>query len=147
MNPTPTIREATPGDAAEIAALVRELAEADGESSAVGAAYVETYLDFPGSAALLAEDQGRAIGLLSYCVRPNLYHAGNTCLIEELVVRAGSRGRGVGGALVSALLERLAALGCAEVSVSTMLDNQRAQAFYRKHGFTDEALYLERHFE
>ncbi|MBN1149562.1 MAG: GNAT family N-acetyltransferase [Anaerolineales bacterium] len=140
------IREATPGDANEIAALVRELAEADDESSPVSAAYVKSYLAFPGSAALLAEDQGGAIGLLSYCIRPNLYHAGDICLIEELVVRAGSRGQGVGSALMSALLERLAALGCVEVSVSTMLDNLRAQAFYQRHGFTDEALYLERHF-
>jgi PhnO protein len=140
------IREATLQDAPVVATLVRELAEAVGESSPITETHVREYLAYPGSHVLLAEEEGRVIGLLSYAVRPNLYHAGSVGLIEELVVTASHRGRGVGGALVSEVVGRLAAAGCAEVSVSTMPGNEGARRFYRSHGFLDEYVYLERHF-
>ena len=81
-----------------ITALVRELAETGGESSPVTAEYAAAYLAAPGSHVLLAEEDGRTVGLLSYGVRPNLYHGGNVALIEELVVTAGARGQGAGSA-------------------------------------------------
>ena len=140
-----TVRRAGPGDEGTVAELIRELARSEEEESGITAAYAASWLISPGVAALLAEEDGRAVGLLSYSVRPNLYHAADSVLIEELVVRAGTRGRGVGGALMADLLRSAAEAGCAEVSVSTMPDNARAIAFYRKHGFVDEALFLERH--
>jgi ribosomal protein S18 acetylase RimI-like enzyme len=85
------------------------------------------------------------IGLLSYSVRPDLYHAGDCCLIEELVVRDGRRGQGAGSALIEELLIRVK--DCAEVGLGVMADNESAIRFYRKHGFGDEALLLERHFQ
>jgi ribosomal protein S18 acetylase RimI-like enzyme len=48
---------------------------------------------------------------------------------------------GVGSALMSELLIRLEAMGCAEVSVTTMADNLDVQRFYRSHGMVDEARY------
>lgn len=139
------IREARPGDEAAIVELIAELAESAGESSPVTQEYVTRYLRSPGNHVLLAEEQGQVVGLLSYSVRPNLYHAADSGLIEELVVRDPYRGRGVGSALLTALLARLTALGCAEVSVTTMPDNERAQQFYRSHGMVDEAVFLEKH--
>lgn len=144
---TVTVRNAGSADAAQIVSLVAELAENEGEQCSLTEAYVLSYLDFPGSEILLAVDGEHTLGLLSFSCRPNLYHAGDSALIEELVVTADARGRGVGGLLVSALVTRLEALGCEEVSVTTMADNNQAIHFYRKHGFEDEALFLERHFD
>ena len=140
------IRIANPQDAEVVVRLVRELAQNEGEEIGLDEAYVHQYLAFPGSAILLAVQGERAIGLLSYSVRPNLYHAGESALIEELVISASARSQGIGGLLVAALLERVEALGCEEVSVSTMPDNHGAIRFYKSHGFEDEAVYLERHF-
>jgi ribosomal protein S18 acetylase RimI-like enzyme len=140
------IRNAEPRDAASVVALVIELAANEGEPCHLTDAFVQQYLAFPGSAILLAKEGERALGLLSYSLRPNLYHAGSSCLIEELVVTAAARGQGIGGLLVSALLERLEGTDCEEVSVSTMADNLGAIKFYKNHGFIDEAVFLERHF-
>jgi nucleoside phosphorylase/ribosomal protein S18 acetylase RimI-like enzyme len=140
------VRLAIPADAARIAALIVELAASMGETSPVSARYAKGYLGFPGSSVLLAEEDGQVIGLLSYSVRPDLFHAGNSALIEELVVSEHARGRGVGSALLNALLARLEASGCAEVSVSAMPDNAGALRFYRSHGLADEAVFLEKHF-
>lgn len=141
------VREARPGDERVIVELIRELAQTDGEASPITEGYVREHLTFApcGSHVLLAEQEGRAVGLLSYSVRPNLYHAANSALIEELVVRESARGQGVGSALLSDLLNRLPSLGCAEVSVSTMPDNQDAMRFYRSHGLVDQAVFLEKH--
>jgi len=137
------IREARREDASLIVRLITELAVGTGEVSPISPAYVKTYLASPTSGVLLTEAQGQVIGLLSYSVRPDLYHAANCCLIEELVVREGLRGQGVGSALLQALFSRMQE--CAEVGLGVMPENERAIRFYRKHGFVDEALLLEKH--
>jgi len=148
------IRDAGPADVGQVVELVKELAASMGENSPITEDYAAAYLGFPGSAVLLAEDveaggaEGRRpVGLLSYSVRPGLFHAANSALIEELVVAEGHRGKGAGKALLEALLERLEKQGCAEVSVTTMPDNDGALRFYRSHGLIDEAVYLEKHFD
>lgn len=139
------IREARRGDEASITALIHELAAASGEASPLTEGYARDYLVTPGSLVLLAEEAGRIIGLLSYSVRPNLYHSGPTALIEELVVTEAARGQGAGSALLEHLLARLERTGCAEVSVTTLPENEGAQRFYRAHGLVDEAVLLEKH--
>jgi ribosomal protein S18 acetylase RimI-like enzyme len=139
------IRPSGPGDQAVITRLIKELADAGGEESPITEGYVTEYFSNPGSHVLLADQDGQTIGLLSYSIRPDLYHAGPTALIEELVVQASERGRGVGSALLEELFRGLARLGVVEVSVSTMPDNQRARRFYQAHGLVDEAVFLERH--
>jgi ribosomal protein S18 acetylase RimI-like enzyme len=142
-----TIRAATPADAPAIVRLIGEHATSSGEQTPLTESYVATYLANSTSKILLAEVQSHVVGLLSYSIRPDLFHAGLSCMLEELIVEEAARGQGVGGALVTELFSRLVPLGCAEVSVTVMPDNHRAIKFYRTHGLIDEALYLEKHFE
>jgi ribosomal protein S18 acetylase RimI-like enzyme len=140
------LRDALPADARAVTALVCGMAEEDKEYSPITEAFAAEYLASPGSGILIAELAGSPAGMLSYSIRPGLFHAAPSCLIELLWVRPDARGRGAGGALLKTLLERAAALGCAEVSVSTMPGNAGAIRFYRRHGLAEEAVYLERHF-
>ena len=140
------IREARPEDASVVVRLIRELAAADGESTPITDSYAIRYLNAPSNGVLLAKANGEAVGLISYSVRPNLYHAGYSASIDELVVSSGYRHQGVGGVLIEHLLAHLEAMGCVEVSVTTMPGNDGAQRFYRAHGLVDEALFLEKHF-
>ena len=139
------IRDALPADARAVTALVRGMAEEDKEHSPITEAYVAEYRAAPGSGILVAELEGSPAGVLSYSIRPGLFHAAPSCLIELLWVRADARGRGAGRTLLKMLLARAAALGCAEVSVSTMPGNAGAIRFYRRHGLTEEAVFLESH--
>ena len=63
------------------------------------------------------------LGLLSYYIRANLYHAGDCCTIDGWLGGAGE----VGSALIRSVMSRAQA-GCAEISVGTMPDNVRAIA-------------------
>lgn len=144
--PEVTVREAEAADAPQIMDLIRELAIANGEASPVSESYVEEFLSFPGCGVLVAEEDGEIVGLLSYSVRPNLYHAGDAAIIEELVVSGRARGRGIGSALLQEMIALADALGCVEIAVSTLPGNEVAQRFYRRHGLVDEAVLLEKHF-
>jgi ribosomal protein S18 acetylase RimI-like enzyme len=140
-----TVRHAELMDIDHIVRLVAELAASTGESSLVTPTYVANYLAYPTSRVLLAELQGEIIGLLSYSIRPNLYHVGDCCTIEEFIVQTSVCGQGIGSTLLKYLFSQPEVIRCAEVSVSTLLNNEQAIEFYRTHGFTDEALLLEKH--
>lgn len=142
-----TIRDAQLADTPAIVRLIGDLAASSGESSPLTTGYAAYYLASPSSKTLLAEIPQGVVGLLSYSLRPDLYHAAPVCLIEELVVEEALRGRGMGRALVTELLARLAGTECAEISVAAMPDNPRAIQFYKAQGLTEEAVFLEKHFE
>jgi len=139
------IRDGVPGDETAIVALIRALGEASDFESPVHEEDATRYLASPGCGVLLAEAEGEAVGLLSYSIRFDLFHAANSCLIDELVVGEGHRGQGIGGALLDEVIHRAALAGCVEVSVTTMPDNEGAQALYRSRGLVDEAVFLEMH--
>jgi ribosomal protein S18 acetylase RimI-like enzyme len=107
---------------------------------------VRHYLSGTDRHILLAEVISQIQGLLSYSVRADLFHAGNSILIEELVVEEGCRRQGIGGSLLRALLEQLPGLQCKEICLAVMPENNEAIRFYKRHGLIEEALFLERHF-
>ena len=109
-DPTPTpsirIREACAEDASVIVRLIRQMAEEGEEQSPIDEEYVRGYLSGADRHILLAQTGEGVNGLLSYSVRADLFHAGNSVLIEELVVDEGHRGQGLGARLMEALFER-----------------------------------------
>jgi ribosomal protein S18 acetylase RimI-like enzyme len=140
------IVRATAADADTIVRIICELAALSGGKAAVDSEYVGRYLAFPGRTVLLAETAGEHVGLLAYSLDPNLYHAADGCLIEDLYVRPAWRGRGVGRALVAHVMAEAAKQGWAEVSVSTDRDNRAALSLYRGMGLVEEYVLLEKHF-
>lgn len=136
------IREAEPEDATAVVHLIRQL----GDDSQLTEGYVLNYLMGTDRHILLAEFNNQIRGLLSYSARADLYHAGNSILIEELVVDKACRGQGIGSALINSLMEKLQSIGCKEVCLAVMPENKEAIRFYKRHGLVEEALFLERHF-
>jgi ribosomal protein S18 acetylase RimI-like enzyme len=139
------IRNGERGDEPAVVRLVKELGESSGGESPVNDGFVREYFQSPGCSILLAEDGGVVVGLLSYSLRPSLFHAATSCLIETLIVTEVARSQGAGRALMVEILRRAETQKWAEVSVSVMPDNQRALWFYRLLGLTDEAVFLEKH--
>ena len=137
-----SLRLAEPTDAAEVIRLIRQM----GPDSEINEDYVLHYLSGTERGVLLACIGEHVAGLLSYSLRADLYHAGISVLIEELVVESGARGRGIGSALMDELLKRVEEMGCKELCLAVMPENEAAIRFYRRHGLLEEALFLERHF-
>jgi GNAT superfamily N-acetyltransferase len=140
------ILQATAADADTVVQMVRELAAHAGATSKIDANYARGYLAKSGRTVLLAETGGESVGLLAFSLNPNLYHAADGCLIEDLYVRSPWRGRGVGRALAAWVMREAERQGWAEVSVSTERDNHAARSLYRGLGLVEEYVLLEKHF-
>lgn len=139
------IREAGLEDASDILQLISEHAVSSNERSPLSAEYVAHYLASPVSTLLVAEAGKQVIGLLSFSLRPDLYHAGDACLIEELIVTENAREQWVGKALMVGLFSYLAGSRVVEIVAALIPDNTRAIRFFHSHGLCQEALLLERH--
>lgn len=137
------IQAANPSDYPAIIALIQELAGTIDEVSPATEAYLHTYLRHPGSHILLAKLEEQTVGLLNYSIRPNLYHAGNSCFIEDFVVTAAARGRGIGTALMKVLVQQAEEGQCVEIGVAT--ENRDSLRFYHSFGLVDQSIFLEKH--
>ena len=82
-----------------------------------------------------AAEDGRIVGLLSVA----LYDvpSGRKAWIEDVVVDAATRGRGIGEALVREALSRAAAAGVPRVMLTSSAARRAARALYRKVGFEE----------
>lgn len=141
-----SLRLAGPEDSAAIARLIGTLAADLEERSPITPAYVAEILRLRFCQVLLAARGEEVLGLLSFSFRPSLFHAADSCMIDELVIEPGARNQGIGAVLLDDAIRRAREHACAEVSLSVMTSNVAARRFYRRHGFESEAVLLERHF-
>ncbi len=134
-------------DLERITELIRELYAAMTEPPSGDAedihANCRVLLDDPAYRLLIARTGERLIGLVNFTTRRTLSHTRPSALIDELIVTAEYRGRGVGEQLIAAVASLCRELGCEELEVSTELSNHAAREFYRKCGFDEEAVLLE----
>jgi ribosomal protein S18 acetylase RimI-like enzyme len=144
--PEVEIREAGAGDESAVVRLVVEMGRDFAHGTTVDEAFVRRYLEQPGAHILLAVGPEGPVGVLSYSVTLDLYHAAPAGEIEDVAVTARVQGNGVGEALVREAMRRLVGEGCAEIGVIASRDNRRAQRVYRRAGLTDELVCLQRHF-
>jgi ribosomal protein S18 acetylase RimI-like enzyme len=89
------------------------------------------------NAVLVVEDAGAAVGYVSCHLTD-----GGTGQIGLFAVDAAHRGRGLGGALVTAALTWFAARSARSVTVVTQGRNVAAQRLYQRGGFTTDAVQL-----
>ena len=142
------LRKATECDLPAIEKLMMELIESmDSKED------IDTNMVFENSLKLLSEASshllvgemnGAVIGFINFTMRKTLLHSGPSGLIDEVVVTKRYRKRGVGKQLIHAAIEKCKELGCREVEVSTELTNADAREFYKKCGFEERGVILEK---
>ena len=79
---------------------------------------------------LVAEAEGRLIGLAHLIYHRNTMLEGCTCYLQDLFAAPEARGRGVGRALIEALYTRAKALGAQRVYWHTHETNAQARLLY-----------------
>ena len=89
-----------------------------------------------GAPQFVALDDGRVVGWCDVVPRPRetMRHTG----VLGMGVAASHRGRGIGSALLRATLEAAAGAGVTRVELMVLVENVRAVALYRRHGFETE---------
>ncbi len=148
-----TFRDATPADAALMAALgPRTFTETFGHLYTPEnlAAFLEGHseanwhreLSDERFAVRLAEQDGEAVGFAKLGP-PSLPFEPRAPAIElrQFYLLAPWQGRGVAAALMAWVLEAAAARGAGEVYLSVFVDNCRARRFYERYGFEPVGRY------
>jgi|SRR5215469_11545989 len=84
---------------------------------------------------LLAREDGRIVGVAYVATIPSVEHSGFVAWLEELYVAPNHRLRGIGTALVQAVLDRAHKQGIVAVELEIDAGHSRAESLYRKLGF------------
>ena len=132
-----TLRAAGPGDADSLYALMQALAEHQGEAVHL----VATPASLAGALAadsgvvggLLAEQDGRDIGYLTWVRCYGIWRGGDYLNLDDLYVDEAARGHGAGAALMRRFGEIAAERGLA-VRWEVKSDNLAARRFYARLG-------------
>jgi len=82
--------------------------------------------------ALVAEQDGRLLGLVHYLFHRNTSMAQPICYLQDLFTGQDTRGKGVGRALIEAVYERARAAGCTRVYWQTHETNHTAMHLYNQ---------------
>jgi GNAT superfamily N-acetyltransferase len=132
-----TVRRATVRDAAVVDAMVREIAEHEGDLQHVqlDAARWRDLLARPDVLVLLAEDDDGALGYTSATRQLHLWSGGDVLALDDLYVRPSARNRGVGEQLMRAVAT-YAAPESLLVRWQLYETNEGARRFYERIGAT-----------
>jgi GNAT superfamily N-acetyltransferase len=80
--------------------------------------------------ALVAEADGRLVGITHYLFHRSTWTAGDYCYLQDLFVSEATRGLGAGRALIEAVTAAAEAAGASRVYWLTAEDNHTARALY-----------------
>jgi GNAT superfamily N-acetyltransferase len=80
--------------------------------------------------ALVAESDGRILGLTHYLYHRSTITIGPACYLQDLFTVPEARGQGVGAALIDAVCEHAKAIGCPRVYWHTREANVTARRLY-----------------
>lgn len=135
--PRVTIRRATPADAETVQMMVLEIAEHEGDSAHVHvtAERWRTLLDREDVVVLLGERDGAPLGYVSAVRRLHLWSGGDLLAVDDVYVRAGARGHGLGRELLMTMA-RVADTDGLLLTWGVEPENTGAQRFYRRLGAT-----------
>ena len=98
-------------------------------------------LDDPGRAVVLvAERGGRVVGMVTAQLVVSTAEGAPSAWVEDAVVEAAERGRGVGRALLEAIEARAAELGATRLQLLADRENAPALGFYARIGWAPTRL-------
>ena len=83
----------------------------------------------------VARDGRKVVAMASLLFTISTAEGGKAALFEDLVVRSDYRKQGIGAQLLKYVIEQARAEGVFRITLLTDMQNERAQALYRKMGF------------
>lgn len=137
LTPDIAIDHARPADALEIALFIGEIEAyygGDGTPGNVEAVNRALFSERPVATVLVARDSDAIVGLASYSLLWPAAGTHTSLFLKELYVREHVRRRGVGQALMAAVLEAAVEGGCSRVEWHADANNPPALEFYEKLG-------------
>ena len=133
-----SIASATVSDCSESARLlVQQLAEhrVDASAEQLSCVLEKIVADAARGFVLLARENGRIVGIAYVATILSAEHCGLVAWLEELYVMPSHRSRGIGTALIAAIIERARKAGIVAIDLEIDAGHSRAESLYRRLGF------------
>jgi GNAT superfamily N-acetyltransferase len=83
----------------------------------------------------IAREGPEVVGCCVVCYAISTSRGSLVAKLDDVNVRPGLEGRGVGSAMLAALKEELRRAGVTRIDTATHFDNPGARRFYERHGF------------
>lgn len=128
-------REATERDAEAIAALLGQLGYPSSPEDVVRR--MTRMASEPGGRALVAELDGRVVGLATLYIRHLITLDAPLARLASMVIAEPQRSQGIGELLVRAAEAAAREAGCDRMEVTSNEKRARAHAFYRRLGYEE----------
>jgi GNAT superfamily N-acetyltransferase len=133
-----SIVSATVSDCIECASLlVQQLAEHNVDASAKQLSCVleKIVADAARGFVLLARENGRIVGIANVATILSAEHCGLVAWLEELYVAPSHRSRGIGTALMAAIIDHARNVEMVAIDLEIDAGHSRAESLYRRLGF------------
>lgn len=91
-------------------------------------------------AIFVARERGHVVAMAGLVYTVSTAEGGKAALFEDLVVHPEHRGQGIGTALLRFVIEEAKKRDVLRLTLLTDMQNERAQALYRKLGFQDSSM-------
>jgi len=83
----------------------------------------------------MARDAGDVVGCCVICYAISTSRGSIVAKLDDVNVRPGLEGRGVGSAMMDSLKDELRRIGVTRIDTATHFENPGARRFYERHGF------------
>jgi GNAT superfamily N-acetyltransferase len=148
----PRPRPAAAEDAPEVARLLHDFNTEFGTPSPGVEALAARLRDLlPGDSTFAILAGSPSLGVALVTLRPNVWYRGPVALLDELYVVPGSRGRGIGTAILDLAVATARQRGAELFEINVDEGDAAARRFYERHGFSatdpdsgERALYYSR---
>jgi GNAT superfamily N-acetyltransferase len=129
------IRPATVIDAEPVTELLTQLGYPQDDVEAT-ASRIQLWTDDPAAAALVADADGKVLGVIAVRTYPFFQLPGYSGHVVALVVSDHARRRGVASRLLSAAEAFALEHGCTRMEITSADRRNDAHAFYQRRGYT-----------
>jgi GNAT superfamily N-acetyltransferase len=89
---------------------------------------------------LVAHDENEVVGMVSLLFTISTAEGGSVCWLEDMVVRSGRRGGGLGARLLQHAIDHARRHGFYRITLLTDKVNTGAIRFYRRQGFVESGM-------
>ena len=83
----------------------------------------------------MARDGDAVVGCCVVCFAISTSRGGIVAKLDDVNVKPGLEGKGIGSAMMASLKEELRRVGVSRIDTATHFDNPGARRFYERHGF------------
>lgn len=109
-----------------------------------GKKYFTELLNNPTSCCLIAEEHGQKVGYIAAALKPISYRKSKYIEIENMGVIPEYRSKGIGTKLIEECLKWAKSKGFQKAYVNSYFGNTRAILFYKRSGFSEIDISLEK---